>query len=202
MNEHGMEIRSDHTANEGSLATSRPEVRDVSWVGGRPMPKPPIPHAGQVLEDLTAPPPNIELASTVTGSAELAWRDAPASPVRVIRPTRAKQDHFHALQQWEGVVDAISDGGFFARLVDRTAEAPDEEAEFDLTEIATGDRELVSPGAVFYWSVGYRISATGTRSRASIISFRRLPAWTEAEKHQAKERAQLIARELDWGVQK
>jgi hypothetical protein len=50
--------------------------------------------------------------------------------------------------------------------------------------------------------VGYGISASGTRSRASIISFRRLPAWTEVEKRQVKERAQLIAKELGWGVQK
>jgi hypothetical protein len=193
---------SDQTANEAGPATSQPQLLDVSWVGGRPAPKPPIPHAGQVIENLTAPPPNIELAPTVTGSAQQAWRHAPVSQIRVIESTTAKEERFHALQQWEGVVDAVSDGTFLARLVDRTADGPDEEAEFDFAEIPSGDRELVSPGAVFYWSVGYGTSASGTRSRASIISFRRLPAWTEVEKRQAKERAQLIAKELGWGVQK
>jgi hypothetical protein len=194
----GVAFRSDQAANDVTPQTSRPQLLDLSWVGGRPTPKPPIPDAGQEIEDFTAPPPNIELAPTVTNSAEQAWRGAPATPTRVVKTARATQDHFHALQQWEGVVDAINDGTFFARLVDRTAEGPDEQAEFDLAEVPAGDRELIAPGAVFYWSVGYRTSATGTRSRASVISFRRLPAWTEAEKRQAKERARQIARALDW----
>jgi hypothetical protein len=115
-----------------------------------------------------------------------------------VESARPKRARFQALQQWEGVVDEVNDGSFVARLVDRTAKEPDEEAEFDLGEVPTGDRELVVPGAIFYWSVGYRTAATGTRSRVSIISFRRLPAWTEAEKLQARERAEEIAKALDW----
>jgi hypothetical protein len=138
------------------------------------------------------------LAPTVTGSAEQAWRNNPVISVRVIERAKVKEDRFLALQQWEGVVDSVNDGGFVARLVDRTAGEPDEEAEFDLAEVPPGDRDLVASGAVFYWSVGYRIAATGTRLRASIISFRRLPAWTEAERRQARERSEKIAEALDW----
>jgi hypothetical protein len=191
-------VRSDQATNDVTPQTSRPQLLDVSWVGGRPVPKPPIPDTGQVIEDFTAPPPNVGLAPTVTNSAEQAWRGAPVTPISVLERARPEQDRFHALQQWEGVVDAINDGTFTARLVDRTADEPDEEVEFDLTEVPTGDRDLVTVGAVFYWSVGYHTSATGTRSRVSVISFRRLPAWTEAEKRQARERAEQIAEALDW----
>jgi hypothetical protein len=120
------------------------------------------------------------------------------TPIQVVRSPEPKSDHFHALQQWVGVVDRVEDGTFIARLEDRTTEGPDEQAEFDVSEIPSGDQDLVAPGAVFYWSVGYRTSATGTRSRASAISFRRLPAWTEEERKQAQKRAQEIAEELDW----
>jgi hypothetical protein len=191
-------MRSDQPGNTISPSTSAPQQLDLSWIGGRPIPKPPIPDIGQVIQDATGPPPTVSLAPTVTGSAEQAWRNNPVNSVRVVERARVKEDRFHALQQWEGVVDGVNDGSFVARLVDRTAGEPDEEAEFDLAEVPAGDRDLVVPGAVFYWSVGYRTSATGTRLRASIMSFRRLPAWTEAEKGQARERAEEIAKALDW----
>jgi hypothetical protein len=190
--------RGDPAANVVPRQTSRSHPLDISWVGGRPLPKPPIPDTGQVIQEPTGPPPNVALAPTVTGSAEQAWRGAAATPIRVVESAKPKQERFHALQQWEGVVDSTNGRSFVAKLVDRTADEPDEEAEFDLAEVPPGDRELVVAGAVFYWSVGYRTSATRTRSRVSIISSRRLPAWTEAEKRQARESAEKIAKALDW----
>jgi len=188
----------DEIANNAPRVTSTPRIPDISWVGGKVVPMPGVPESGQIIEAFTAPPPDDQLAPTVTGATEQAWLRNSVTPIRIVRRSEPTQDRFHALQQWEGVVDTVHDGTFIARLVDRTAEGPDEEAEFDVTEPPFGDRNLIAPGAVFYWSVGYRTSATGTRSRTSIVSFRRLPAWTEKEKQQARERAREIARALDW----
>jgi hypothetical protein len=102
------------------------------------------------------------------------------------------------LQEWEGTVDSIGDRTFVARLVDRTSPGPDEEAEFDIDEVSRGDRDLLAPGAIFYWSIGYRDSASGSRSRTSLLTFRRLPAWTDEEKRQAEKTADEIIEVLDW----
>lgn len=59
---------------------------------------------------------------------------------------------------------------------------PTEElVEFDLDEITPDDIQMVVPGAVFYWSIGYREERSGERSRSSIIRFRRLPAWSPGD---------------------
>ncbi|MGQ0465468.1 MAG: hypothetical protein ACT4QG_09120 [Sporichthyaceae bacterium] len=52
----------------------------------------------------------------------------------------------------------------------------DEEAivEFDLAEIAEGDRPLCEIGARFYWSIGYTTAPGGSRSRTSRLHFRRI----------------------------
>jgi hypothetical protein len=194
----GIAESGDEIANRLPRTTARPQIPDVSWVGGTVIPKPRLPGPGQIVEGFTAPPPNVHLAPTVIAAVEEAWRRHSVSPIRIIKRTEPTQDRFHALQQWEGVVDTIKNATFVAVLVDRTTEGPDEEVEFDISEVASGDRNLIAPGAVFYWSVGYRTSATGVRFRASVISFRRLPAWTEKERQQARERAQDIARTLDW----
>jgi hypothetical protein len=65
--------------------------------------------------------------------------------------------------------------------VDKTKGGPEEEAEIPLEELSPHDLPLVRAGAVFYWTIGYRDSVTGQRTRQSSIVFRRLPAWTDRE---------------------
>jgi hypothetical protein len=86
---------------------------------------------------------------------------------------------------------------FVARLVDKTDGNPEEEAEIPLAEIMPGDRELVKPGAVFYWVIGYRREDHGQRSRSSTIRFQRLPSWSPAEVERAKIAAETFLSFLD-----
>jgi len=96
------------------------------------------------------------------------------------------------------VVDAIGQVSFVAQLHDRRHPGRPEEAEFPLSDVADGDRGLVVEGAVFYWTIGYLITAGGQRTRTSTIRFRRLPVWTQQELSDAEERAAQTARALDW----
>jgi hypothetical protein len=57
----------------------------------------------------------------------------------------------------------------------------DEEAEFSYNKITEDDIELIKPGAVFYWAIGYNHSGTGQKRRFSDIRFRRLPVWNNKE---------------------
>jgi hypothetical protein len=85
-----------------------------------------------------------------------------------------------------------------ARLIDQSHDGPDEEAEIPLEEISEEDQALVQPGAIFYWSIGYLDSRGGQRIRASVIRFRRLPAWTTEELQAARRKAASMRELLGW----
>lgn len=90
------------------------------------------------------------------------------------------------LQQWECVVRSVTPTEFVAVLYDLTDRSkPEEEATFPLDEVPDSDRSFVAPGAVFYWSIGYRTGSTGQKDRISQIRFRRLPTWTRSERNEA-----------------
>jgi hypothetical protein len=108
------------------------------------------------------------------------------------------KEKFNSLQTWEGVVMEVLEDSFFARLVDLTESNPDEEAEFPLEEVSEEDRKLVKPSAVFYWNIGYHDSRSGQRTRASVIRFRRLPAWTSKEIETAKREARDLREIIGW----
>lgn len=104
------------------------------------------------------------------------------------------------LQEWEGYVTEIHDETFVARLVDKTAGAdvPEEEGEFPFSDVSDSDRELVKPGAIFRWTIGYLKSASGSKKRVSQIVFRRLPQWTRKELALAEMKAKEIASAIAW----
>jgi hypothetical protein len=101
----------------------------------------------------------------------------PASQFQPIIRAQATY-RFHALKRWEGVVVGINDTEFVSRLnnLDNAAEYQIE-AVIPFEEITDSDRDLVQVGAVFYWTIGYRIEP-GQKRSVSTIRFRRLPAWT------------------------
>jgi hypothetical protein len=99
---------------------------------------------------------------------------APA-PQAGLRPT------FVSVQEWEGVVNAVLEDGFTARLVDLTGGGPDEESTFFLAEVSEGDRKLIEPGAIFRWSAGLLTMPGGGKFATSQVVFRRLPKWTERD---------------------
>lgn len=105
---------------------------------------------------------------------------------------------FRTLQAWEGVVTGVEAQSFSVKLVDLSGDEPDEEAEIDFEEVSVDERSLIAVGAVFLLHVGYATSEGGQRSRTSILRFRRLPVWTEAELSTARRVAQEQAETIRW----
>ncbi len=138
-------------------------------------------------------------APTLTSAAALHQRVAEAEKPRVvwIPVVPMSREGFEVLQKFEGTVLSVTGDAFVARLVDRTHAGPEEEAEIPLGEIMPGDRELVQPGAVFYWVIGYRREAHGQLSRSSVIRFQRIPSWSPTEVERAKEAADTFLSFLD-----
>jgi len=101
------------------------------------------------------------------------------------------KEFFRAIQKWEGYVLDVGRDIFRARLVSIVGEGPDQEAEIYLEEVDPDDQELVQPGAVFYWTIGYLDRPSG-RLRGSILRFRRLPALSEPELETARREAEKL----------
>ena len=108
------------------------------------------------------------------------------------------QEILIALQSWEGVVLGVDDTSFVARLIDVAGEHDDEEVKLSRDELSDFDLELLEPGAILYWTIGYRQQLRGSRERVSRIRLRRVPAWTKRQLGEAQERASDLARDLDW----
>ncbi len=85
---------------------------------------------------------------------------------------------FSKEQNYEGTVLAVNpdEGTFTAILKNLSHPGPDEEGDFDLTEL-NGDEYLAVPGALFTWTIGLQLRGT-TKQRVSEIRFRRLPSIT------------------------
>jgi hypothetical protein len=78
------------------------------------------------------------------------------------------------LQQWVGRVERVERDRFVALLQDRTTlQNPPEQVELEFTEVSPADLPLLSVGATFYWSIGYRDTAEGQRERISTVRFAR-----------------------------
>lgn len=108
-----------------------------------------------------------------------------------LKPVAGIRSRFLELQKWEGIVTEVSKDSFVGRLIDLTEKSQDLEAEFSIDEVHQEDRPLVGAGAVFYWTIGYK-EDRGQRIRASMIRFRRLPAWQKEEIEAAKRDAKYI----------
>lgn len=111
---------------------------------------------------------------------------------------RRPRERLVALQSWEGTVLEVEQDSFVARLVDATGEHPDEEISLSMEELCDFDLELLEPGAILYWTIGYRHQIGGARERVSRIRLRRLPAWTKRQLDEARERAAALERDLAW----
>lgn len=103
-----------------------------------------------------------------------------------------------SLQKWRGIVTDVSEKYFRAKLINLTDIGYDEESEIFFSEITDEDVELIKPGAVFYWSIGYNHSSTGQRRKFSDIRFRRLPNWSNKEIELARNKAKAIRDCIGW----
>lgn len=141
--------------------------------------------------------------SAPLGSAAIAQKTLePARQAHVLprlRPMQPPREALLTLQSWEGVVLAVDDDVFTARIADMANKTPDEEVEIPIAELSPFDIELLEPGAIFYWSIGYRQRLPqGTRERVSRIRFRRLPAWSRSDLRRARGRAEDLRAEFGW----
>lgn len=120
--------------------------------------------------------------------------------IREIRPIpRVRDDDlflrsFQLLHQWEGQVKEVKKDSFVAFISDKTnPENEDEEVDLDLREVDSNDLNLVRPGSLFYWAVGYEDGRGVPRQRVSRIRFKRLPGLTTRDIGRAKENAKKFA---------
>jgi len=144
--------------------------------------------------DSSLPPINYDLL--VEGTMALGEKGK--MPLFTLKTTYAPSSRFISLQKWEGVVTEVGDDYFVAKLYDLTKKGNEEEAEFALEEISEDELDLVVSGAVFYWNIGYHDSYTGQRIRASMIRFRRLPAWGKREIEASADEADELIKSLGW----
>jgi hypothetical protein len=88
-------------------------------------------------------------------------------------------ESFIEIKKWEGKIISIDMDKeiFWAEVRDTAEPEVEEETYFSFDEVNENDRKLISEGAIIYWSIGYKRTASGTREKVSILLFRRLPAW-------------------------
>jgi hypothetical protein len=108
---------------------------------------------------------------------------------------------FAPLYQWEGVVEQVTGDGFRARLLpvrSGLAQRPTiEYADFQYDDLEDdSDRDLIAPGAVFYWTVGRSQRETGQHTKSSLVRFRRLPPVTAYQEREAMRQAEALLEDL------
>jgi hypothetical protein len=110
----------------------------------------------------------------------------------------AATETLNPLQSWEGVVLEVADSSFTVRLADVAGKHADEEVALDKEELSDFDLDLLESGAILYWTIGYMYRQGGSRERVSRMRLRRLPAWTDRQLDEARERAKVLEEELGW----
>lgn len=134
--------------------------------------------------------------SQAGGAPTSASRDARVV-VRLAAPvvTAASAGRFELLQQWEGTIDGATSEEVSATIRDLSQRhMPEEIVVLPREEFSQSDAPLLEPGAVFYWSIGYRITPTGTKERVSFLRMRRVPQPTRRQAERVKERTQELLR--------
>ncbi|MFW5700919.1 MAG: hypothetical protein ACOCWM_04440 [Cyclobacteriaceae bacterium] len=99
------------------------------------------------------------------------------------------------LQSWKGIIVELKDDCFIAELQDLTNGGTNEIVEIELLSVSPDDLNLVSVGASFYWSIGYKMNY-GQITKESIIRFQRLIEWDSDDYDQATDRASNLLSKL------
>ncbi len=102
-----------------------------------------------------------------------------------LSPIKSDPNQFTVLQQWTGYVVEVGEDTFLSRLVPVEGAGDDQEAEIYLDKIDPNDQQLVQPGAIFYWHIGYLDTPSG-RYNTTSIRFRRFPAWSKRDLMEAE----------------
>lgn len=200
MRDSASTVRKDAESSRQVSQSAAFTITDKFKWSSAPIPSPgPLLHLDYVTRGrdgiLGSNAPTMGVTIQRNGSAEHVAHDP---PLIFPKPLPIQEDHFQSLQSWEGIVESATPEAITTRLRDRSKKSPDQIAEFSIDEISPIDRELVQPGAIFYWDIGYSEDKTGQRLRASLIRFRRLPAWTHKEIEKAKRDSIEMRNKLGW----
>lgn len=146
------------------------------------------------------PPWGVGVRALVAPSTNIDQPDQTLMAPLIERRRSVQLPSFHALQEWEGVVSAISSTTMIADLVDLSAgnQQATEQVEIDLDELSHEDRDNLRLGAVFRWAIGYVTKAGTPKQRTSQIVFRQLPVWSRADIDVANSRAAERQRNIRW----
>ncbi len=85
---------------------------------------------------------------------------------------------FQLVATWDGVVSAVTDDTFVARISPLDGLGAEEEAEFLIDDVPQEDRRLLRPGALLYWFLGYE-TMLGRHRRTSELKIRRVTVVSE-----------------------
>lgn len=99
------------------------------------------------------PPPNI---SSPSGSG----RDV------------ARSQAFEVHERWEGRVEEVCET-YFQATIENLLTGKRASARIITMLVSPGDRELLTPGSLFFWHIGIRTKVGGEREQVSTLRFRR-----------------------------
>jgi hypothetical protein len=116
-----------------------------------------------------------------------------------IAPWRTPTADVVTVEKFEGFVTELGQDSFFARLVSRKGEAPDQEVEIGMDQVSAEDRSKMSLGALFDVSIGHDDLPDGGRRRISFLAFRQSEAWSPAEIESAKREANNLRQSINRG---
>lgn len=104
--------------------------------------------------------------------------------------------YFSKTQKWVGHILEINKDVITAKLDDINNPTTHEIAEFDIDEVPPEDRELISKGAGFYWSLG-QVNDNGQIEKKSMIRFQRTKLWEEEDVNQIIDTADNLYNKLN-----
>lgn len=141
-------------------------------------------------------------AERVVETATSSTLPARSRGIRLVAgPIRNRLATFVTEQRWHGYVTDVTEQTFKAIVYDVSAADGEEieEVEFDRKDVHSLMRNLINPGAIFFWDIGYEVDPGDQRNRKSIISFPTIHRYTQKLVDAGKVRARARFDELGWG---
>lgn len=155
-----------------------------------------------VVKDLETAPPGQASTASATANASIDTYAGQGNAGRLPRLGILRQDlvTFQRLEERDGVVLEAPDGAdtVRVRLVDPRGNEPDQELDVERDQFSPADEDLIEPGAMFYWAIGYVTRRTGRRTLVLAIDFRRLPRHDGGAIVRARATGRNYAEEMGW----
>lgn len=130
---------------------------------------------------LATPTPFLEQMAIATVDSQIRTAKSTIYALRAAEKIKSPY-RFRTEQEWVGRVDGLDGEYFAATLQDRrNPDSAETHTELRLEAVSPAERQLIQPGAMFYWILGYEDTNDGTRSYVSRIRCQRTPVPTARE---------------------